>query len=143
MLRIPKRLVGLKMFARRPNLNRFWSRFVRITIVALSPLLFVGWTEENCEAQQSAAQESSPSASIEDLRSSASRFEGVNLIEVGPYSDCIELSNDSTRVVLGHHRGGRILVYERAGKNVIWMANEQNWDPNRNYSRRQASGFRI
>jgi len=47
------------------------------------------------------------------------------------YDDCIELKNESTRVVLGHHAGGRILEYSLNGTNAILLDPEQAgwvWD---------------
>lgn len=48
------------------------------------------------------------------------------------YPDCVELKNDSTRVVLGHHIGGRILAYENKGKNVLFVSEvESDWNPDK------------
>lgn len=47
------------------------------------------------------------------------------------YEDCIELRNESTRVVLGHHAGGRILEYSLEGVNAILLDPDQAgwvWD---------------
>ncbi len=47
------------------------------------------------------------------------------------YKDCVELRNDSTRVVLGHHAGGRVLEYSLNGVNAILLDPEQAgwvWD---------------
>jgi hypothetical protein len=47
------------------------------------------------------------------------------------YKDCVELRNESTRVVLGHHAGGRVLAYELNGKNAIKLDPDQAgwvWD---------------
>ena len=52
-------------------------------------------------------------------------------IEFFGYKDCIELRNESTRVVLGHHAGGRILEYSLNGVNAILLDPEQAgwvWD---------------
>jgi len=55
---------------------------------------------------------------------------GVSLVDLNGDSDCFELKNDTVRVVLGHHRGGRILIYERDEKNVLYLRDESDWDPN-------------
>jgi hypothetical protein len=47
------------------------------------------------------------------------------------YDDCIELKNETTRVVLGHHAGGRVLEYSLNGTNAILLDPEQAgwvWD---------------
>jgi len=48
------------------------------------------------------------------------------------YSDCIVLENDSTRVVLGAHCGGRVLEYSVHGKNALRLDPSQagwTWKP--------------
>lgn len=52
---------------------------------------------------------------------------GVNKIDFHGYKDCFEISNATARVVLGHHRGGRVLAYERDGKNVLFLRDESDW----------------
>jgi hypothetical protein len=55
--------------------------------------------------------------------------DGVSLVQVLNYPDCIELKNATTRVVLGHHTGGRVLIYEQNGKNVLYLSpKEADWD---------------
>lgn len=47
------------------------------------------------------------------------------------YDDCIELRNETTRVVLGHQAGGRVLAYELNGVNAIYLKPGQEgwvWD---------------
>ena len=47
------------------------------------------------------------------------------------YDDCIELKNETTRVVLGHRAGGRVLAYELNGVNAIYLKPGQDgwvWD---------------
>jgi len=52
--------------------------------------------------------------------------EGASLIEYAGYSNCVELKNATTRVVLGHHCGGRVLEYSWKGRNAIYLDPEQN-----------------
>jgi hypothetical protein len=54
---------------------------------------------------------------------------GISRVDVGSYKNCFEVGNGTVRVVLGHHRGGRILVYERDEKNVLYLADESGWAP--------------
>jgi hypothetical protein len=61
--------------------------------------------------------------------------DGTRRVQLLDYQECIELSNPTTRVVLGHHVGGRVLVYERGGNNVLYLSpREADWKaaPNRN-----------
>jgi len=46
-----------------------------------------------------------------------------NISYVG-YPDCIELRNETTRVVLCPEAGGRVLVYARAGENALYLEEE-------------------
>ncbi|QEG23188.1 hypothetical protein [Mariniblastus fucicola] len=70
------------------------------------------------------------SAQTDIAPAGVSLADGVALVDVDSYEGCYELRNETARVVLGHHRGGRILVYERDGKNVLYLKDESNWDPN-------------
>ncbi len=55
-------------------------------------------------------------------------YEGTARVKILNYSDCIELQNDTTRVVLGHQRGGRVLVYAYQGHNALYLdPDEANW----------------
>lgn len=47
--------------------------------------------------------------------------EGVRRVKVLNYADCFELSNNETRVSLGHHVGGRVLEYVWQGKNALYL----------------------
>ena len=47
--------------------------------------------------------------------------EGTSRVRVLNYPDCIQLENETTRVVLGHHRGGRVLIYAHQGKNALYL----------------------
>lgn len=61
---------------------------------------------------------------------SAHAANGVRRVTVLNYPGCIELSNDATRVVLGHHAGGRVLNYEWSGENALYLdPAEANWEP--------------
>jgi hypothetical protein len=56
--------------------------------------------------------------------------QGVSRIKFLNYEDCVELRNDTTRVVLGHHIGGRVLAYELHGNNILYLSpQESTWDP--------------
>ena len=41
------------------------------------------------------------------------------------YPDCVELSNANTKVVLGHHVGGRVLQYTWRGKDALYLSPEE------------------
>lgn len=44
------------------------------------------------------------------------------------YTDCVFLQNDTTRVVLCHQAGGRVLEYSFQGKNSLWLdPAQQGW----------------
>jgi hypothetical protein len=68
---------------------------------------------------------------------------GVAMVDVADYKDCFELKNETMRVVLCHQRGGRVLVYERDGANVLYLKDESGWDPNANGIARQLSAGRF
>jgi hypothetical protein len=51
---------------------------------------------------------------------------GTRIITERKYPNCIELSNDSVRVVLEPNLGGRILAYELNGNNVLYVDPEQD-----------------
>jgi len=51
---------------------------------------------------------------------------GSKIISTHGYENCIEISNATCRVVLEPNMGGRVLVYEIEGKNVMYI------DPNQN-----------
>ncbi len=50
----------------------------------------------------------------------AERPEGTGVVEYFGYADCLELENETTRVVLGLH-GGRVLEYSWKGENAIYL----------------------
>jgi hypothetical protein len=59
----------------------------------------------------------------------AERFPGVSRVNFFGYADCIALENETTRVVLCHQAGGRVLEYSLHGKNVIWLdPQQQGWE---------------
>jgi hypothetical protein len=52
--------------------------------------------------------------------------EGARAIDYYGYSGCIALENATTRVVLGHHAGGRVLEYALHGENALYLAPDQS-----------------
>jgi hypothetical protein len=54
------------------------------------------------------------------------QYDGARLITQNLYPGCIELSNNNTRVVLEPNLGGRVLIYELNGKNVLYVNPEHN-----------------
>lgn len=67
---------------------------------------------------------------------------GVSRVDVQGYTDCIELQNKQVRVVLGHHFGGRVLIYESQGQNVLYLdESESAWNNDaKNKSKRVSAG---
>lgn len=59
------------------------------------------------------------------LASQAADQPGTSRVRLLNYTDCIQLENESTRVVLGHHRGGRVLVYAYQGHNALYLDPEE------------------
>lgn len=57
---------------------------------------------------------------------SIAQFQGTRMITERQYPGCIELSNDSVRVVLEPNLGGRVLAYELNGKNVLYVDDTQD-----------------
>lgn len=55
-----------------------------------------------------------------------SENQGAKLITSHGYENCIELFNSVCRVVLDPNFGGRVLVYEINGKNVLYVDPEKN-----------------
>lgn len=69
--------------------------------------------------------------------------EGVRRVKVLSYPDCFELSNDETRVTLGHHVGGRVLEYIFLGRNALYLdPKEAQWSESGD-SRKIASAGRF
>ncbi|MSU50364.1 MAG: hypothetical protein EXS37_14970 [Opitutus sp.] len=70
--------------------------------------------------------------------------EGVRRVKLLNYPDCIELSNASTTVVLGHHVGGRVLKYAWRGKDALYLSpDEAKWDPAKPNPRPEVSAGRF
>src|SRR5688572_20992514 len=44
-----------------------------------------------------------------------------NQIDYSGYAGCLALENGETRVVLGHHAGGRVLEYALASQNALYL----------------------
>lgn len=57
-------------------------------------------------------------------------YSGTSRVDLLNYKDCIQLENRTTRVVLGHQRGGRVLVYAYQGHNALYLDPEEGqWQP--------------
>jgi hypothetical protein len=46
---------------------------------------------------------------------------GTGYVDYFGYERCVKLENEHTRVVLGHHSGGRVLEYSWRGENAIYL----------------------
>jgi len=57
---------------------------------------------------------------------SIAQSQGSRIITERKYPGCVELSNDSVRVVLEPNLGGRVLAYELNGKNVLYVDDSQD-----------------
>jgi hypothetical protein len=57
--------------------------------------------------------------------SPAAAFPGVTTVDYFGYTGCLQLENATTRVVLCHQAGARVLEYSFKGKNSIWLDPEQ------------------
>lgn len=74
----------------------------------------------------------------------AATNEGVRRVSILNYTDCIELSNDATTVVLGHQAGGRVLKYEWSGEDALYLnPKEANWKPDQRTSTTPVSAGRF
>ncbi len=92
------------------------ARFIMITVISM-PLHF-------CQAQ----------------------FTGTRIVSEYGNENCIELYNETTRVVLEPNLGGRVLIYELNGNNILWInaKNEGNpYIPGENYGLPSAGRFDI
>lgn len=70
--------------------------------------------------------------------------EGVRKVKFLNYPDCLELANDTTKVVLGHHSGGRVLSYAHDGKEVLYLdPGEAAWGTEEARGRTFASAGRF
>lgn len=56
----------------------------------------------------------------------AKEYPGTAMVDFAGYTGCIELRNESTRVVLGPHVGGRLLSYSLDGRESIWRDPKQD-----------------
>lgn len=54
------------------------------------------------------------------------KIQAAKLISTHGYDNCIELSNAACRVILEPNLGGRVLLYEIEGKNVLYVDPKQN-----------------
>jgi hypothetical protein len=55
-------------------------------------------------------------------------FPGTARVDYFGYTQCVRLENESTRVVLCHQAGGRVLEYSLQGKNSLWLdPQQQGW----------------
>lgn len=69
--------------------------------------------------------------------------EGAKVVEYYGYDDCIELKNETTRVVLCPGAGGRVLEYSLDGKNALYLPPGDEgfrWDPGSNKRGRMMAG---
>ena len=55
----------------------------------------------------------------------AGQLPAAETIRYVGYPDCIELRNETTRVVLCPEAGGRVLVYALAGENALYLEEEE------------------
>lgn len=70
--------------------------------------------------------------------------EGARQVKFLNYPNCVELSNATTRVVLGHHSGGRVLKYEHQGKEVLYLdPREAEWGTEKGKDRKFTSAGRF
>lgn len=54
------------------------------------------------------------------------KYPGTGFIDCAGYRNCILLENAETRVVLGHHCGGRVLEYSFKGRNAVVLDPKQD-----------------
>jgi len=47
-------------------------------------------------------------------------------IDYAGYTDCVEITDGQTRVVLGPHSGGRVLSYALQGQEALWLSPEHD-----------------
>lgn len=70
--------------------------------------------------------------------------EGTRRVKFLNYPDCVELTNETTRVVLGHHSGGRVLQYAHGGKEVLYLdPREGTWGTEEGKGRNFTSAGRF
>lgn len=51
--------------------------------------------------------------------------EGVRHVQILNYPDCTELFNASTRIVIGHHVGGRVLSYRLGDREALFLSPDE------------------
>ncbi|MEZ4905348.1 MAG: family 43 glycosylhydrolase [Spirosomataceae bacterium] len=67
-----------------------------------------------------------------NLHQPKSPFQGINLstttrfVSTHGYDNCLEIKNEKTRVVIEPNLGGRVLIYEIEGKNVLYIDTTKN-----------------
>lgn len=67
----------------------------------------------------------------------------ARIITESGYSGCIELSNDSVRVVLEPNFGGRVIAYERTSRNVLYLDEKQDGEIYRKGKYQHPTGGRF
>jgi hypothetical protein len=56
-------------------------------------------------------------------------FPGTSRVDYFGYTQCVQLENETTRVILCHQAGGRVLEYSLHGKNSLWLdAAQKGWE---------------
>lgn len=69
---------------------------------------------------------------------------GVRRVDVWNYKDCVELSNDNTKVVLCHQAGGRVIQYNWKGKEALYLSpKEKDFTPEQALNQRHVSAGRF
>ncbi|MFC2111911.1 hypothetical protein ACFLTA_01455 [Bacteroidota bacterium] len=80
------------------------------------------------------------------LFSCQQQYEGTKIVTEYGNENCIELTNASCRVVLEPDLGGRVLLYELEGNNILWINKEnegKSWTPGVNFGAPGAGRFDI
>lgn len=67
--------------------------------------------------------------SLLSLQTMSAQHPGTQIVSAHGNENCIELFNESSRVVLEPKLGGRVLVYALKGKNVLWINPENEGNP--------------
>jgi hypothetical protein len=74
------------------------------------------------------------------------KFQGTKIVSEFGNRNCIELFNSTTRVVLEPNLGGRVLIYELHGNNILWINQEiegKSFIPGKNYGDPGSGRFDI
>ena len=78
------------------------------------------------------------------IPASAELPEGTRRVSFFGYDDCVALQNESTRVVLCHQAGGRVLEYSLHGVNAIALDDAgRGWLPGNKNRRGASTGGRL